>query len=347
MREPSWWYDETRRLGRGRILVPVGFLYGALAARRMQQPASYRSTLPVICVGNFTAGGTGKTPFVKALVGVLRAAGHCPAILSRGYGGRIVGPHWVDLGVDTAADVGDEPLLHVRHAPVVVAKDRAAGARLIEGATTPHVQATVIVMDDGLQNPSLAKDLSIAVVDAARGFGNGRCVPAGPLRAPLLPQLTRTDALVINHGGGLSSQSTGVTLWAAGVGKPVLSARIKPAGDVAWLQGQTVVAFAGIGVPERFFDTLRAVGAVVKEAHRLPDHHVYRPADAAYLLALAASHKATLVTTEKDYARLTGQAGALQTLAEQSRVIPIEMSLDAASIGLLAALLAQHFTRRD
>jgi tetraacyldisaccharide 4'-kinase len=184
MREPSWWYPKGPEPWVSRALLPVGALYGALSGSRMQRPALYRAKVPVICVGNFTAGGTGKTPFVRTLIGMLRKAGHT-----------------IDRARDTAADVGDEPLLLAGDAPVVVARDRVAGARAIESGGQ-GVRASVIVMDDGLQNPTLAKDLSIAVVDAARGFGNQRCIPAGPMRAPLATQLLLVQAVVLNTGSG-------------------------------------------------------------------------------------------------------------------------------------------------
>jgi tetraacyldisaccharide 4'-kinase len=341
-REPSWWYGTQGLLSAGHLLAPIGQLYGALAARRMAQAAVYRASLPVICVGNFTAGGTGKTPFVKTLLGLLHELGHVPVVLSRGYGGQSAGPLWVDATLHTARDVGDEPLVHAAYVPVVVARDRAAGARLIEAGGALPQRATVIVMDDGLQNPALAKDLRIAIVDAARGLGNGRCIPAGPLRAPLTGQLAATDAIVINQGdSGTVLDAILRTAFEART-TPLLSAHIAPAASLAWLKRQKVVAFAGIGVPERFFATVRGAGATIVDAQSFPDHHTYTDADAARLLARSRADGAILVTTDKDRARLAGAVGPLKQLADFTRVVSIELVLHAASRSRLLELIALH-----
>src|SRR6476661_643641 len=199
--EPSWWYAPAP--GRlAMLLQPLGAIYGRVAEARYFRTTPYRSRLPVICIGNFTSGGTGKTPLAIHLCERLKAAGHEPAVLTRGYGGRLSGPYWVNAASDVARDVGDEALLLARAAPTLVARDRRAGAHAIEMGPHP---VTVIVMDDGLQNPGLAKDLTIAVVDGGRGLGNGLTMPAGPLRAPLPFQLELTDAIVVNE----SSAATG------------------------------------------------------------------------------------------------------------------------------------------
>jgi len=283
----------------------------------------YRSRLPVICVGNFTAGGTGKTPLTIYLCERLKAAGHEPVALTRGYGGRLSGPYWVDARSDTARDVGDEPLLLARAAPTHLARDRAAGARAIESGPHP---ATVIVMDDGLQNPSLAKDFTIAVVDGARGVGNGLVIPAGPLRAPLDFQLELTDAVIVNESAA-AGQST-VTDWLrhrfAG---PVLRASVVPAQGADWLAGLRVVAWAGIAAPDRFFSMLRGLGAEVVQSVPFGDHQRLSGIDAARLLELALLQSVTLVTTAKDMARLTGAEGALAELATASRVLDVNLQL--------------------
>ena len=192
--EPSWWYNREAALAQ-RLLDPVARIWAWSAVRRLRTGKPHRVGLPVVCVGNFTAGGTGKTPLALYLARALADRGERPAFLTRGYGGRLRGPHVVDTALDTAADVGDEPLLLARQALTVVARDRAKGAALIAGLSG-LAPPTAIVMDDGLQNPGLAKDLSIAVVDARRGLGNGRVIPAGPLRAPLAAQLRIVDAIV-------------------------------------------------------------------------------------------------------------------------------------------------------
>ena len=308
----------------------------------MSRPATYTSTVPVICIGNFTAGGTGKTPFVRVVVAMLRELGHTPVVLSRGYGGSELGPHWVDNAHDTAARAGDEPLLLAATVPVMVARDRVAGARAIEAASAPHPLASVIVMDDGLQNPALAKTLTIAVIDATRGVGNGHCIPAGPLRAPLELQLGHADALLFNRGDRGQEPSPLAAQLAAQFKGPVLSAVIAPAQGLDWLKGQKVIAFAGIGVPERFFATLKAAGATVCNAQAFADHHAYTADDAQRLLSLAKAENATLVTTEKDHVRLNGSGGALAELAAASRILPIELRLDAPSQATLHELLAQR-----
>jgi tetraacyldisaccharide 4'-kinase len=304
------------------VLSPVGQVYGLAAQRRLIHSKPFKAGVPVICVGNFTAGGTGKTPFTSSLVQRLIAQGHRPAILTRGYGGTEVGPHWVDANTDTAVRVGDEPLLLVREAPTLVARDRAAGARAIADSKRGF---TVIVMDDGLQNPRLSKELSFAVVDGARGLGNGRVIPAGPLRAPLAFQVGLVDAIVVN---GTPSAELTATLRRVFAG-PVLQAQLTPVGDTSWLVGTRVLPFAGIGHPGRFFDMLAQLGAAVFEPVAFGDHAAYTAGDAQRLLERARDCDAILVTTEKDLARMRADP-SLAELAAVSRTLPVEMSLDEA-----------------
>jgi tetraacyldisaccharide 4'-kinase len=335
--EPSWWYAQ-RQTGLATCLKPLAAVYGYAAARRYHRTSPYRSRLPVVCVGNFTAGGTGKTPLVMHLCERLAAAGHAPVALSRGYGGRLAGPYWVNAASDLARDVGDEALLLARVAPTLIARDRRAGARAIE--TGPH-PVTAIVMDDGLQNPGLAKSLAFAVVDGSRGLGNGLVMPAGPLRAALDFQLGLTDAIVVNEGveGGGSDGS--VTEWLrrrfAG---PVLRARLVPSGESQWLKGARVLAWAGIGAPERFFATLRAMGAELAHTVAFRDHQPLRPGDARRLLDLAHSLGAAPVTTEKDVARLAGAQGACAELAAITRAVAVRVVLEEPDAERLASLLA-------
>lgn len=334
--EPSWWYRPSGATAR--LLSPPAAVYGAIVSRRMSEGPRYRSRLPVICVGNFTAGGAGKTPVTAMIARRLIGIGQRPAILTRGYGGRERGPWWVDATADTADHVGDEPLLHARIAPTLVARDRVAGACEIERDGT----ATVIVMDDGLQNPHLAKTLGIAVVDGARGVGNGRVIPAGPLRAPLAVQLAHIGAIIVN-----GPASAGTASWLGSIGGagahgasvPILCGDLVPDTAAAALAGQRVVAFAGIGNPERFFATVRDLGAVVAEAVPYPDHHAFSARDAEHLLAASARlGGACLVTTEKDFVRMSGRP-TLAGLAAESIAIPVEMRLDAASDRVLDRLL--------
>jgi len=283
------------------MLAPLAWIYGAIAASRLRRSGA-NAGVPVICVGNYTLGGAGKTPTVLALVDLLLAAGERPFVLSRGYGGTLAGPVLVEPARHGATEVGDEPLLLAPAAPVVVSADRVAGAKLAVARG-----ASVIVMDDGFQNPSLLKHLSLVVVDAARGLGNGAVFPAGPLRAPLDAQLERTGALVV-IGEGAAADSVAAAV--ARRGAPVLRARLVPdANDVATLADRRVLAFAGIGVPEKFFGTLRNCGIDVAVTRPFADHHVYSDSELEALRAEAHRDGLRLVTTAKDLARL-GATGA-------------------------------------
>ena len=345
MREPGWWYGDEQTGWAPAILAPLGWAYGALTARRMRKNPRHRAGVPVVCIDNFTAGGTGKTPFVVEMARLLRGKGHTPAVLTRGFGGSVSGPHWVDAQSDTADRVGDEPLLLAAHLPVMLARDRAAGARAIEaeGASLPW--ATVIIMDDGIQNPALAKDLTIAVVDGGRGIGNGRCIPAGPLRAPLAVQMPRVDALLFNGGTGKLAEAKLAHLRTTFHG-PVLSATVAPQGDLSWLRDGPVIAYAGIGVPERFFASIKACGGDTVGKFAFPDHHPFSEIDAQRLLALSKAKGAALLTTEKDHARLAGQRGVLAELRTVSRTLPIRLRLDADSAAVLDNLIAIRLSPR-
>jgi tetraacyldisaccharide 4'-kinase len=315
MRDPSFWW---RRVGpAARLLAPLAAAYGAVAAARLQRPGQ-RLGRPVICIGNFTVGGAGKTPAALAVARMLLTQDERPFFLSRGYGGKLAGPLRVDPARHRAADVGDEPLLLVRMAPTIVARDRVDGA-----AAAVADGAGVIVMDDGFQNPSLAKDLSIVVVDGRRGIGNGRVIPAGPLRAPLSAQLARAHALVVI---GTAAGDAGVTEAAAVREIPTFTAEFAPdQSSIAALRRDRVLAFAGIGDPEKFFRTLTAAGIAVVATRSFPDHHRYTSAQARALRADAERGGLTLVTTEKDLARLTGDQ-ALAELAAQVRVLPVALA---------------------
>jgi tetraacyldisaccharide 4'-kinase len=317
MREPAFW----RRPGAlaGCLLAPLGAIYGAVAAWRMARPG-VAAGIPVLCIGNLTAGGAGKTPAAMAVAQLLQQAGKRPFVLSRGYGGRLAGPVQVDAQAHGAGDVGDEPLLLVRVAPTIVAHDRVAGAQAARSAG-----ADVIVMDDGFQNSSLKKDLSIVVVDGRGGIGNGRVFPAGPLRAPLSAQLERAGALlVIGAGAGADA------VIAAAPGLPLFHGRLEPdAQGVAALRPHKVLAFAGIGDPEKFFATLSEAGIDVAARQAFADHHRYRGAEADGLIARARREGLTLVTTEKDLARLKGESG-LRALAEQARALPVRLVVTEA-----------------
>lgn len=299
MREPAFWYRP--RSFTSYALQPLGLLYGAITERRMLREGA-DAGIPVICVGNYHVGGAGKTPTVLALTKLLRELGETPVVLSRGYGGRLKGPVMVDRERHTAADVGDEPLMMARDVPVTVARDRLDGVALAKSQG-----ATVILMDDGFQNPGLLKDASLIVIDSERGLGNGAVFPAGPLRAPLKAQLARTDALVLIGDGRAANE---VAAELAKRNKPELRARLKPdAASRAQLSGKRVFAFAGIGDPERFFRSLRGSGIEVARTRSFADHHSFSDDELAALTVEALREQLTLVTTEKDLARLLGREG--------------------------------------
>jgi tetraacyldisaccharide 4'-kinase len=294
MREPGFWHGPSSL--NAHLLKPLAALYGAIAAGRLKR-SGLNAGIPVLCVGNYHVGGAGKTPTVLALAKLLRELGETPVVLSRGYGGRLRGPVRVDPLKHAASDVGDEPLMLAATLPVVVSRKRADGVPLARAQG-----ATVILMDDGFQSPAIVKDASVIVIDGARGLGNGQVFPAGPLRAPLRPQLARTDALIVV---GTGDAAAAVAVEIAAQGKPVLSAHLKPdEAQVAQLRGKRVLAFAGIGDPARFFNTLRACGIEVATQRAFADHHPYTPAEIDSLIAEAKRDELVLVTTEKDLARL-------------------------------------------
>jgi tetraacyldisaccharide 4'-kinase len=316
LRAPAFW-DETGTASA--LLAPFAALYGAVAAARMRRPGR-SAGVPVICVGNLTLGGAGKTPAALAIGRLLVAAGERPFFLSRGYGGTAHGPLRVEAGRHGAAEVGDEPLLLARLAPTVVAKHRPAGAALAR-----ENGASVIIMDDGFQNPSLAKDFSVLVVDGQRGIGNGRVFPAGPLRAPLESQLERAQAMMVV---GETVAAGSVVAKAGTLGIPSFRGRLEPdAHALAALAGNDVLAFAGIADPQKFFATLAAAGIRVAAARAFADHHVYSVRDAARLLSEADRRGVVPVTTEKDLARMSDNP-ALAALATRAKSLPVALVLD-------------------
>jgi len=301
MRPPVFWNFPPDKAGLlARALAPVAGIVAAVTARRVAGRTStpgYSASVPVICVGNLNLGGTGKTPTVIAMIERLNQRGTQVHVVSRGYGGRLDGPIQVNEREHVAADVGDEPLLISAFGPVWVAKDRAAGVRAAEAAG-----AQAIILDDGFQNPSVAKDISIIVVDAGVGFGNGRVVPAGPLREPVAAGMKRATCVLV------IGEPTQITrffeVWGAMIPVPVLRGRLAPLRTGMDWQGQRVLAFAGIGRPAKFFATLRSLGAEIVQAKALDDHQPLTEALIKRMEVEAFALNAQLVTTEKDAVRL-------------------------------------------
>jgi tetraacyldisaccharide 4'-kinase len=314
MREPSFWWRKPGLASA--LLAPIAAVYGAVAAQRMSRRAA-RAGVPVICVGNFTLGGAGKTPTALAIAALLSEVGERVFCLSRGYGGSAAGPKLVDAHADHASEVGDEALLLAHVAPTVVARNRVAGAAFAKARG-----ASVIVMDDGLQNGTLAKDFTLAAIDARRGIGNARVFPAGPLRAPLAVQLARTDALLLVGDGGAANEVVAVAR-----GLPLLHGRLVPdAAAVAALKARRVLAFAGIGDPEKFFATAREAGIEVAQTQAFPDHHRFTAEEAAELIMDAEHAGLALLTTAKDRARMAGDS-LLDALAARAHVLPVTMEI--------------------
>lgn len=297
MTPPNFWTAPTPTPA-ARLLSPLGWAYAAATARRVARPATFRPDVPTICVGNLNAGGTGKTPTVIALLDRLAARGCRAAVVSRGYGGRLAGPVAVDPKRHSASDVGDEPLLLAAFAPVFVARDRAAGAKAAEAAGVD-----ALILDDGFQNPDVARDLSLVVVDAEIGFGNGLCLPAGPLREPVAAGLGRADMLL--SLGGAEAQAGFLRRWGTETADlPHLTGALAPlAMGMDWT-GMRLFAFAGIGRPAKFFASLRAEGAILAGAEALADHQPLSRTLLARMARDAAAARAQLVATEKDAARL-------------------------------------------
>ena len=302
MRAPYFWAAgldphsrESAPLARF-LLTPFAHLYAWLGARRLRKVKPIKVSAPVICIGNLTSGGSGKTPVTQALRAALHQRGVTAASLSRGYGGRLKGPIAVSSSSHTASDVGDEPLLLAQTGPAWISAKKVAGAQaMIESG------AEVILMDDGHQNPTLHKNLSVIVLDAGAPFGNGYVLPKGPLREPIANGLKRAQAVVLMGDGPVPQIVTVSRL-------PVFRARLE---QVDTIPAGPLIAFAGIGRPERFFNALEAAGGDVCDTASFGDHHVYKASELARLAGFAKAHNASLVTTEKDFLRIppSQQAG--------------------------------------
>lgn len=326
MRAPPFWANPPGAPGwQARLLAPLGWLWAAATRRRLARGPWARVGVPVICVGNLTVGGTGKTPTVAALAALLAARGVAAHVVSRGHGGAHPGPVRVDARRHSAAEVGDEPLLLAAVATVWVGRDRTAAALSAVAAG-----AEAVILDDGFQNPGLAKDLSIVVVDAGIGFGNGRVMPAGPLREPVAEGLARAGlVLLLGDPAGRAAALRDCPELAAA---PRLEGALAPLATGMDWRGLRAFAFAGIGRPEKFFATLRGLGAELAGARGFADHAAYHPRLLARLALDARLAGAQLVTTEKDAVRLPVE------FRRQVLVLPVR--LDLVDPGPLEARLA-------
>lgn len=330
MKEPLFWSNTPTRPGwQARLLAPLGGIYAKATQSRVRKADGYKAAVPVICVGNINAGGTGKTPTTIALAQRLIDMGKTPHVVSRGYGGTLEGPVQVNERTHKAEETGDEPLLLAAFAPTWVSQDRADGVRAAEAAG-----ADVILLDDGFQNASVQKDASVIVVDAHRGFGNGRCIPAGPLREPVAAGMARGD--VVLSIGNDAAQARFAESWGNQVTLPHAKGALVPLQTgMDWTE-TPFFAFAGIGHPEKFFETLRSLGATLVHTEALADHQALPPAMLSRLYAESQKMGAQLVTTEKDAVRLPlevrPQVLTLPVRLELQDWVPIDALLERIGV---------------
>lgn len=312
MKTPEFW---SHRGPAALALLPLTPLWWGAATLRRIFATAYRAPVPVICIGNLTAGGVGKTPLVAWLYDRLAERGLKPAILSRGYGGRATGPLWVDPAEHDAGICGDEPLMLADGRDVMIARDRGRGARMI----AERGGHDLVIMDDGMQNPYLAHDLEIGVFDGGSGVGNGWLMPAGPLRVPFASGVGQLDLAVINgvDETGLAGRIP------AGVRQ--FTARLHPEKSVIEELADTpLLAFAGIGRPKRFFASLEAAGGNVVRKLSFADHHPYSQHDLMQILEDAQRHGAEMITTQKDWMRLPADWRA------RVAMLPVTLEIDQA-----------------
>lgn len=311
---PSFWW--TNPGWKACVLAPVAAIYGAVARRRLINAAPPKVAMPVLCIGNFTVGGAGKTPTAIAFATSARERGLNPGIVTRGYGGNYSGSHLVDPVHDSARLTGDEPLLLARHATVVVSADRVAAAHHLAS-----LGCNFIIMDDGFQSARLHVDFALLVVDAARGVGNGHVFPAGPLRAPLADQLHKADALLrigAGHGADVLIEQ------AHNAQKRVYDATLRPSSKTL-VAGQRFLAFAGIGNPAKFFDSVAEFGGEVADTRSFADHHAYTFDEVAALATEAHQQKLRLITTAKDHVRLLTTPGLPEAFLRELAVLDVDL----------------------
>ena len=317
---PFWWHE---RDWRSYLLYPASAVYGAIAGSRMDMAEPPRMDIPVLCVGDLTVGGAGKTPVAIALAKTARRAGYSPGFLSRGYGGGVSHPRLVDTAKDTAWHSGDEPLLLAAHAPTAVTANRKAGIDLLMGQGCDFA-----IMDDGFQSARIKIDFALIVVDSNRGIGNGHVIPGGPLRAPLKVQLRHASA-ILTMGSGDAAEK--VIRNAAQAGKPLYSARTRVINPKKYSGGR-YFAFAGIGNPGKFFDTVKSLGGQLVQTREFGDHHAYTDEDIRELTSAAEAEDLQLITTEKDAARfVNGNAAAVEFLTTLI-VVKIETRFEPESV---------------
>ncbi len=313
---PFWW---TKADWRAWTLYPISFLYGRVAGYRMAHARRASVPVPVICIGNFTVGGAGKTPTALAIARAAKAKGLKPGFLSRGYGGSLDVTTVVDPAHHRAVAVGDEPLLLAREAMTVISRRRVEGAqRLVKEGVD------LIIMDDGFQSARLALDYALLVIDATRGLGNGHIVPGGPIRAPIRQQLRYATAL-LKVGEGTAADS--IVRIAARAAKPYFTAAVKVS-DGADLKDRKVLAFAGIADPSKFFRTVDGIGAEIIARRSFGDHEHLTDDEIDDILITAERDDLQIVTTSKDFVRLAGHHGKADELAARVRVIEVEMAFD-------------------
>ncbi|RED54059.1 tetraacyldisaccharide 4'-kinase [Aestuariispira insulae] len=323
MRQPRYWTWDQKHSLPARLLAPLGCVYWGISQLRNRLTTPYHSQVPVICVGNAVAGGAGKTPVAQSIARMLQSRGKKTHFLSRGYGGSLPGPVLVDPNRHNAGQIGDEPLLLAKEAPVTVSRDRVKGIKEIEKAG-----CDLVIMDDGYQNPSLKKNLSLLVIDAGFGFGNERLIPAGPLREPITNAIKKADAILL-LGDGEAVDATSFK-----PDKPVFRGQI--ISDLTGMDKQArYLAFAGIGRPEKFRDSLQSLEINLSSFHAFADHHSYHESDLEKLVDIAGSQQAELLTTEKDYVRLP------ESYKDKVKFVPISIRWDneLKLLGLLESIV--------
>ena len=341
LQPPSWWQDDTGH-SLPKYLNPLGQIYGQAVKWRFRYTKPYQSKLPVICIGNFTLGGTGKTPLAIKFAHILKGLGWEPSFLSRGYKGKYAGPLLVNQDEHNANDVGDEPLLLSQHAPAIISKNRVEGVWLIEQRSS-----NIVIMDDGFQNPTVQKNLSFIAIDSSTALGNERIFPAGPLRAPLEFQLPKATAIILTGSNKAEKENIKELLQTKfNFKKPILSGELTALEDTEWLKEKPILAYAGIGRPEKLFQSLENAGGKVIRRNPFPDHHNFTSKDAEQLTKLALADDLQLVTTEKDHVRIDeNNHHQLRALKRMSRPFPVKFKFEKGDEEKLITLIKERYPK--